>query len=414
MKRSSAFLVLATTTLLLSGCNKKSSTSWSSFSYGSYCQADSPFSFDAGTAFSDFVKNFAGAKVTYSKTKDTSIVSKKVYYTYGIDKIYRPVANPVASGLSAYYEKGDETAIQAVFTAAASADIYPNKLVYSYLNKLDLGVAGKLDWHSNDEKENDFTETRSKNITRYQGPNSLMLDGTVAYALDSYEDYAKDANFVIVNRSKSGNYQMSRDGYCELKDNINEAYSFNQAELKVAGTSKTTTPSSYNYKINTKYTHSLYQADLALGFTKGFMSYFSSTLAAAGDYGDATESGLPNQDGSFFSYQASSLPASEGQGIEIALHLCKQYTDDKNTTATTDDEVIRYLIDVVYQAKNGSISSFSYDAKTTSSIGGAATRTLKEQNENYSYSFESSISEFSGNKIDLTNLPIKSTEDFAF
>jgi hypothetical protein len=102
MKRSSAFLVLATTTLLLSGCNKKSSTSWSSFSYGSYCQADSPFSFDAGTVFSDFAKNFTGAKVTYSKTKDTSIVSKKVYYTYGIDKIYRPVASPVASGLSAY------------------------------------------------------------------------------------------------------------------------------------------------------------------------------------------------------------------------------------------------------------------------------------------------------------------------
>jgi hypothetical protein len=412
MKNAARIILLGASALLLTSCGNKKQSSLPSFDYSSFCMADSPFAFEAGTTLSSLESNFTAIRLNYSLTTDKSVNSTKTYFTLK-NGIYSKVSNPQTANIATYYEKGDLSGISAIFSAAATADIYPNKMVYSYLDKVDYGTANVLDWYK-DPKTFDRIITRSKELKRYQSSDSLLIDGTVSYAEDSFQDFNHEGTQEIVNQSKSGVFQLVRDGYCDYTNKIFASYQFNAAVKKIGGVSSTVEPSTYNYYLSHSYSHDLYQSNLALTSSEEEGNNFLSFLARISDYDDVSAVAFPTGDGSYFSFNATGTDDSGTKGIKVSFKALKTSTDTKSTADPADDEISRYGLEYTFITKGGSVLSSSNREYTSSQIGSGTERILTDIKEEKAFSFDSTLSSFSGNKIVYNDFKVGTSEDFAF
>jgi hypothetical protein len=413
MKNAARIVLLGASALLLTSCGDKKQSSLPSFDYSSFCLVDSPFSFEAGTTLSDYEAKFSDLRVQYAKTTDTAVSTSKAYYVLA-NGIYERVLTPKTSDLSTYYERGSLNDILAIFSTAGTADIYPNKMDYSYVDKVDYGTAGVLDWYDSTTLF-DHTTTRTKTLSRYEATDSLLVDGPVAYAEDSYQDFDHNGTKSIVKQAKSGVSQLTRDGYCDFTNKITLAFSFDQGKKIVGGTARTVDLSSYNYYVGHSYSHDLYQTSLRLADSSAIGSSFQQLFNAVSKYDDASGiAALPTSDGSYYSLNAISTDDSGTKGITVSFKSIKASTNDQNTTVTTDDEVNRYGTEFNFVTKGPSIVSYSSREYTSSQIGTGAERILTETVERASYSRDASLSSFTGTKVDASHFRAAHSEDFTF
>jgi len=413
------FVLFGASSLLLSGCGQNESlNSLGSQSYTQYCQVDSSFDFSGGSDLAAFLNRFSdGDEITvaYAKTADAAIVASKQYFALRADGAYVPVAEPVAGSLADYYEKGSDDAIEAVFEAGSSRDIYPNALTYHYLDAADYLTQGSLDWYK-DVNTYDHTDERTKTYTRYSSPDSLMLEAAVSYSSDGYFDFNKDGGPEVARLSKSGEFQLTRTGSCALEDQIVSAYRFSAASKSIAGVSATADPAAYDYKFVSSYSHALYADNLTLAHSLTYLSTLESYLKGTSDFVDATA--LPSfldQVGGQYSYSASCFQEDGVKGFRVAFKEQRISLDDKNTSSdSTDDETIKDSLAVTYVAKGESVSSFFVEGSTTSRVGGSAERLLASHEESYEFAFDPAALSFTGSLIDSAAYEAKSGEDLTF
>lgn len=134
----------------------------------------------------------AGAR-TYTLTSDTAIVPGKVYYTQSgtsPNYVYTPVANPVATSLSTYYELTTAAADRVVpnndITAADFSDIWgifdysekngPTKGGYLAIHMMNALSTGGFQIQSTDKEKGEFA-------FEFTGHYSMGAQTTVPYEL---------------------------------------------------------------------------------------------------------------------------------------------------------------------------------------------------------------------------------------
>lgn len=413
------FVMFGASSLLLSGCgSNRSQNSLGSQSYTGYCQVDSSFSFSGGNELAAFfAQHSAGEviKVSYSLTSDTAINIAKTYFTHRADGAYVPVNEPVVANLGGYFEKGNDEAIEAVFEAASSRDIYPNRLVYHYLDKADYLTSGTYDWYK-DPNNYDHLNEVDKTAIRYSAPGSLLVDATVSASSTGYYDYTKDGTPEVAVLTKNGEAQTVRTGSCELKDQIVSAYGFTAASASINGSAIVSDPSAYDFKVTNGYSHALFADKLTLAHSSAYLSSIKSYLTGSKDFVDATSlTAFLNVVGGQYSYSARCYENGGVKGFEVSYKEQRIAIDNKNTPSdASDDETIKNTLNVTYVVEGEAVKSFLINESTTSKLVGGSERTLTSHEESSSFNFDPSYTSFTGNKIDYASFPSATNEDFGF
>lgn len=321
-------LVILPTFLLLGACGENQVSSESS----QYCLGDQTFVFDSVDTLAETIKGIDNEADGYLSSANQQLVWDDI----ATNDAYANQMTYSSRSFTNYGSLSSDAVTESSSESALIASVSPNGQDSYYAVK--------------------------KSLARYDG--KLIIGGSASYKKVFSDQSNGDA---VAQKSKSAQVFVTRTGYCELKDKIDESYTFSSSSL--------------DYKIEKSYSPSSFASALSLCFGVSYQAAFADLVENLNVTGSSSAAvTMKKYDG------------DADKDLRVAI-------DDNRVIGTSSVNVSMSLL-----IKNGLITSFGYTKADFSGI-----QLIGEESYAYEFSHSDDLV-FSGTVADASQYSLSSGE----